>query len=336
MRHRQHFPSSVVFSDPCHTLHPLHIVCRTAPAHMSRIKKKERQPQYGRDTCIHIPGRGFRCRVLLGSTASSQTSREQKHRDLKRLIDKTDVVCLQKLAGKTSFHKPFKFLRTQFRMFVTFVPGNVNAGGSSIFIRENLLPDRAVVTHEVTHQGRDHIVRVQDGRSLLVILNMHFEPFLCSSLRERLRRLSTHWPQYPEGFGIILGDFNICEPEEGRLNVTNQTFTDGDAGRTAPFRTFFPYAPQTAQPNFTRKDAAADGSTPSWIVRAFINVPMAEARGFRCYSHVTDNFGERSIPSNHVAIRIDTRKPQDHCGTSGQVPPWMSQHLFLCILEADQ
>ena len=36
MRHRQHFPSSVVFSDPCHTLHPLHIACRTALAHMSR------------------------------------------------------------------------------------------------------------------------------------------------------------------------------------------------------------------------------------------------------------------------------------------------------------
>ena len=59
-----------------------------------------RQPQCDRDTCIHIPERSFRCaswnsRGLLGSTASSQTSREQKHRYLERLIDKNDVVCLQ-------------------------------------------------------------------------------------------------------------------------------------------------------------------------------------------------------------------------------------------------
>ena len=216
-------------------------------------------------------------------------------------------------------------------MFGTFVPGNVNAGGSAMFIRKNLLPDRAVVTHEVTYQGRDHIIKVQSGGTLLVILNEHFEPVLClRSLRERPRRLSTHWTQYPEGFGIIISDFNICEPEEGRLNVTNQTFTDGDAGRTALFRTFFSYALETAQPNFTRRDAAADGTirTLSRIDRAFINVPMAEARDFRCHSHVTDNFGERSIPSDHVAIRIDTQKPQDHCGTSGQVPPWMSKHPF--------
>ena len=28
---------------------------------------------------------------------------------------------------------------------------------------------------------------------------------------------------------------NICDPEEGRFNVWNQTFTDGDLGKTAVF-----------------------------------------------------------------------------------------------------
>ena len=101
----------------------------------------KRQPQYGRDTCSHIHGSGFRCRRLLGSTASSQTSGEQKHRDLIRLIDKNDVVCFQETCGKDEFPQALQVLRTQFRMFVTFVPGNVNAGGSSIFIRENLLTE---------------------------------------------------------------------------------------------------------------------------------------------------------------------------------------------------
>ena len=60
---------------------------------------------------------------------------------------------------------------------------------------------------------------------------------------------------------------------------------------------FFPYALEIAQPSFTRKDATADGTqrTLSRIDRAFINVPIAEARDFHCHSHVTDNLGERSI-----------------------------------------
>ena len=32
---------------------------------------------------------------------------------------------------------------------------------------------------------------------------------------------------------------NICDPEEGRFNVWNQTFTDGDPRKTAMFHSFF-------------------------------------------------------------------------------------------------
>ena len=42
-----------------------------------------------------------------------------------------------------------------------------------------------------------------------------------SRLRERLRLITPHWPSYPNAVGIILDDFNICEPE-GRFNVWNQ------------------------------------------------------------------------------------------------------------------
>ena len=34
--------------------------------------------------------------------------------------------------------------------------------------------------------------------------------------------------------------FNICDPGEGRLDVWNHTFTDGDPGKTAVFHSFFP------------------------------------------------------------------------------------------------
>ena len=84
----------------------------------------------------------------------------------------------------------------------------------------------------------------------------------------------------------------------------------------------FPHALEIAQPNFTRKDAAADGTprTLSRIDRAFINVPMAEARDFHCQSHVTDSLGGRSIPSDHVAIRVVVRKPLDQCDSSKRIP----------------
>ena len=36
------FPLLLFFSDSCHTLHPRHIACRTAPAYMSRFFEKER------------------------------------------------------------------------------------------------------------------------------------------------------------------------------------------------------------------------------------------------------------------------------------------------------
>ena len=110
-------------------------------------------------------------------------------------------------------------------MFGTLVPDNVNAGGSAIFIHKSLLPDHAVVSHEITCQGRDRIATTRFGESALVIVNVHFEPDLVlRDLRERLHRISLHWPRHPEALGVIIGDFNICEPEEGRFNVRNQTF----------------------------------------------------------------------------------------------------------------
>ena len=91
-----------------------------------------------------------------------------------------------------------------------------------------------------TCQGRDHIVSIRSGRQSLGIVNVHFEPELTlRRLRERLRLITPHGLSYPNGVGSILGDFNICDPEEGRFIMWNQTFTDGDAGKTGVFHSFF-------------------------------------------------------------------------------------------------
>ena len=55
-------------------------------------------------------------------------------------------------------------------------------------------------------QGRGHIVGIPSGESVLVVINVHFEPdLILRDLRERLRRIAFHWPRYPEGFGMIIG-----------------------------------------------------------------------------------------------------------------------------------
>ena len=80
------------------------------------------------------------------------------------------------------------------------------------------------MTHMITCQGRYHVVNVQYGRQSLVIVNAHFEPKLTlRRLRERLRLINPHWPPYPDAVGIIVGDFNICDPEEGRFNVSRHS-----------------------------------------------------------------------------------------------------------------
>ena len=66
-----------------------------------------------------------------------------------------------------------------------------------------------------------------------------------------------HWPAYPSLCGVIFGDFNICDPEEGRFNVWNQSFT----GKTAAFHSFFPCVLEVAQSDYTRRDATALGVT---------------------------------------------------------------------------
>ena len=184
----------------------------------------------------------------------------------------------------------------------------------------------------ITCQGRDHIVNVQSGRKNLVIVNVHFEPELTlRRLRERLRLITPHWPSYPNAVGIILGDFNFCEPEEGRFNVWNQTYTDGDAGKTAMFHSFFPHVLEIAQPDYTGRDSTAleIRRTLSRIDRILINLPMAEARDFHCYSHVFENLWNRTIPSDHAAVRIVIQKPTNRGQQGKRIPSRMSRHPVL-------
>ena len=240
----------------------------------------------GCDGCGPFLSEGLRCipwnpRGLVGSVFSRQRNSEFKLNYLKKLLDHNNIICLQDVHGKDEFLQAFQVLAPRFRLFGAFLPDKEIAGGSAICIHMDLLPEDAIVTHVVTCQGRDHLVNNRSGQHSLVIVNVHFDSELTlRQLRGRLGIIHLHCPAYPR----ILGDFNICDPEEGRFNVWNQTFTDGDPGKTAVFHSFCPHVLEVAQSDYTRRDATALGvfRTLSRIDRIFINLPMAEARDFRC------------------------------------------------------
>ena len=135
---------------------------------------------------------------------------------------------------------------------------------------------------------------------------------------------------------VILGDFNICDPEERRFKVWNQTLTDGDPGKTALFHSFFPYVLEVAQSDCTRRESTALGiiRTLSRIDRIFINLPMTKARDFHCSSHVDENLGKKNVPSDYAAVRLVILKPTHRGDQNKRIPSWMSKHpMFGSILQ---
>ena len=203
------------------------------------------------------------CDVLLGTPGVSLDrvfpNRKTESSNLnisRRSLTTTTSYVSRRCMGRTNVSRLFKcWLRDLGFLVLSFLEMK-NAGGSATCSHKDLLPEDAMITC----QGREHIVNVQSGRQSLVTVNVHFEPELTlRQLRERLRLINPHWPSYPNAVGIILGDFNICEPEEGRFNVWNQTFTDGDPRKTAIFHSFFHTFLRWLNLDYTRRDSTALG-----------------------------------------------------------------------------
>ena len=58
---------------------------------------------------------------------------------------------------------------------------------------------------------------IESGDCVLVLVNVHSESDLAlRSLRGRLRLVARRWPWYPGAIGVIIGDLNLFESEEGR------------------------------------------------------------------------------------------------------------------------
>ena len=81
------------------------------------------------------------------------------------------------------------------------------------------------------------------------------------------------------------------------------------------------------------KDAAPDGTprVQSRIDRALINVPMPEARDFRCHGQTVDDLGNRSLHRDHVNTRSLSQIPGS--GTRARdVQSWRTKHQVFCSI----
>ena len=64
----------------------------------------------------------------------------------------------------------------------------------------------------------------------------------------------------------------------------------------------------------------------------FNNLSMAEAHDFHCSSHVVENLGNWTIPSDHAAVRLIIQKPTNRGHQSKRIPSWMSKHPIFCSI----
>ena len=80
-----------------------------------------------------------------------------------------------------------------------------------------------------------------------------------------------------------------------------------------------PVPMEIAQPNNTRKVVSAD-------------IPMAEARDFRCQAETVDDLVNRPLPSDHTSIRIAIQKLAPGAHDPGAVQAWLTERPVFCLI----
>ena len=136
--------------------------------------------------------------------------------------------------------------------------------------------------------------------------------------RERLRRISPHWPRYPEALGVIdygwLKYFLRARGREVQRQESNhyRRWCVGNGFLPSFFRACsWNCAAKLHKEGYRRWWCASYTILNRQCI--LLNVPMAEARDFHCYSLVSDNLAEKPIPRHHVAVGIVVQRPMNRC-----------------------
>ena len=181
--------------------------------------------------------------------------------------------------------------------------------------------------------GRDHLTTARAGNGLLMTANVHFEQN--STLRElhvRLRATCAHWPVCPAGLGVLFGALNTCDPEEVHSKEKFQTFFWWRSRSHLGLPSYLTAGLGDCAAQLLKERRPQDGGirTLSRIGRAFINIPMVEAREFRCRAHTVDDLGDRLLPDDHTASRTAIQEPASGAQELATIQAWLSKRAVFC------
>ena len=166
-----------------------------------------------------------------------------------------------------------------------------------------------------------------------MIVHVHFELELTlRQLRERLRLVTLHWPSYPNAVGIILVISMSVNQKEGRFNVWNQTVTDDDERLQCfiPFFHMFLRLLNLITRGGTSLPLGSYALCQGLIATLYTYLwPMDEISWLRpCLRKL----GNRTIPSDHAAVRLVIHKPTHREQQCKRIPSWTSKHPVFCSI----
>ena len=263
---------------------------------------------------------------------SWQRNREFKLKYLKRLVDNNNIVCLQEVHGKDEFLQAIQVLSPRFRLFCTFLPDNENAGESAICIQRTFCPKRllwhiwlligAVIALWRFELGGTASFCQRPSRTWTCLAVVVWRVVSCSPA---LACLSL-W------CGRCFGWFQHLWSGRMTIQCLEPVIHRWRPGKDCYVQFFLSIRPWDCPIWLHKKrDATAfwchTYSSLDWSF--FIRLPMAEARYFHCSSHVVENLGKKTIPSDHAAVRLVIQKPTNRGHQSRRIPSWMSKHPLL-------
>ena len=109
-----------------------------------------------------------------------------------------------------------------------------------ILVRKQCLLPGAEIHHHILHPGRDHMIRITSKTPSCTVVNVRFQREVSvAELRKRPRASWNVRPTHPDGVGFLVGDFDIVELDDGKLNTRTQTFTQGDTSQAAALHASF-------------------------------------------------------------------------------------------------
>ena len=179
--------------------------------------------------------------------------------------------------------------------------------------------------------SRDRCIAMRTGNMFLMIVNVFLETdSSLRYLRERLRTILEYCSWYPIDLKIIIVQYSRVSRKTIQCNQIR--ILDGWCWSCCQLFMDLLVRLGTSVVR-TEENSVIALRILFRIDRVFINILMTEARVCHSHIHVTDDLGNRTLLSNHVAIRIIIRKLRSQSQSLWFRTDLIYKAFFLCHSE---